>query len=175
MKKNCFARTLRRGISLALFAVMFCLALASCSGGGTEGEKTSYYVTVSGTDIKPDMEMTSVTAVLGTTNNVQESKACPPFSGTERLYDFSSLQVTTYEESGTERVMMIFLKDESTSVQGVRIGSSVEEMKAALGEDYSMLGTSTYVYTASDGSELKCGVMSDAVRSISITTAKADD
>ncbi|MBR2907667.1 MAG: hypothetical protein IKC26_06445 [Clostridia bacterium] len=175
MKKNGFQLVLRRGIAFAFLALMLCGVLVSCSDGGSEGGETSYCVTVSGTDLKPDMEMKSVTAALGNANNVRESQACPPFTGTERLYDFAALQVTTYEESGTERVMVIFLKDESTSVSGVKIGSSVAEMKTALGEAYTMLGTGTYVYTADNGSVLKCGVKDDVVRSISITTEKADD
>ena len=175
MKKNCYLCTLARGISMILLAVMLCASIASCSDGGSGGDATGYSVTVAGKELTADMLMSDVKEALGSTYEVRESQACPPFSGTERLYDFSSLQVTTYEEDGKERVMVIFLKDESANASGVTIGSTVDEMKTALGEEYSMLGTGTYVYTAKDGSVLKCGVMNDAVRSITLTTEKADD
>lgn len=173
MKNKNFACSILKALSLALclFTVLACL---SACAGGSEEEKSGYSVITEGLTIKPDMAMSEVLDVLGSMYDYSESSACPPFEGTEKLYDFVHLQITTYADGDTDRVMSIFLKDDAVDVSGVKIGSTVAEMTAALGEKYTESSGGTYVYTAENGSVLKCIVKDSGIVSIRIITEKAD-
>ena len=174
MKRISFARRILSAFLLAL-TVAFCIAsLSSCSdGAGNAEEGKGFSVTVNGSEIEPDMDFDEVKRILGTDYRESQSSACPPFEGIERLCDFSALQITTYADDGKDYVMSVFLKDDSTNVSGVKIGSSVDEMTAALGDDYKE-SAGTYTYTAENGSTLICIVRDGSVASIKLVTGKAD-
>ena len=162
-----------RALALVLVLAAFAAGLASCdSGAGNTG--VDYTVTAGGVTLRPDLAMDGVLASITESHTYSESSACPPFDGKEKLYDFTSVKITTYEKNGKDYIMGIFLKDDSVNVSGVSIGSSVEDMKTALGESYEEAGIGTYVYTAKDGSALKCIVKNGAVASIQLLTKEAD-
>lgn len=179
MNNKNFARIFLKTASILLCFVLAIATLASCTGEDGTGdsgaaEKKGYSITVEGTSISPDMDMAVALQALGSMYDSSESAACPPFEGVEKLYDFVHLQISTYADGDTDRIMSIFLKDDSVDVSGVKIGSTFEEMKTALGESYTVTGTDTYVYTAPNGSTLRIIVQSNAVRAIRIVTAKAE-
>lgn len=173
MKQTSFARRILSAFLLVLTVVLSCTAFVSCSGGETPaGSGAGFSILMKGVEIKPDMNMSEVIKVLGSDYKESHSSACPPFQGIERLCDFPALQITTYADDGNDFVMSIFLKDDSTNVSGVKIGSTVDEMTAALGTDYTE-SAGTYTYTAENGSTLKCIVKNGSVVSIRIVTGKA--
>lgn len=164
--------TLRLLAAAVILLLLFPCAV-SCSGG----EKTptaDYSVTVGGVTLRPDMDMATVLPSLTETYKYSESSACPPFEGTEKLYDFTSVKITTYSKDGKDLIMGIFLKDDSVNVSGVAVGSSTEDMMAKLGEDFKETGAGIFVYTSKDGAKLKCIVKEGCVVSIQLLTKRAD-
>ena len=160
------------GVALMLLCAAFLTVLVSC--GGENASTASYSVTAGGVTLKPDMDMATVLSSITEEYKYGESSACPPFSGTEKLYDFTSVKVTTYSKDGKDLIMGIFLKDDSVNVSGVAVGATLEDMKEKLGETYTESGVGTYVYKAGDGSTLKCMVKNGAVVSIQLLTKEAD-
>ena len=161
-------------ISACLLAVLMLFAcLSACNDAGGGGGAT-YSVTVGGISIAPDMDMASVLSAIKESPKLSESSACPPFTGVEKLYEFSNIKITTYSEQGKDLIMSIFLKDDSLSLGGVKIGSTVAEMETALGTSYVQSGNGLYTYTSASGAKLKCIVKNGAVVSIELVTAKAD-
>jgi len=163
--------------SLLCVCLLLLLAVSICSCEGSEdsnGNTVTYSVSVGGTAIAPDMEMTAILSAIKETPKISESSACPPFTGVEKLYEFSNLKLTTYSDGGKDRVMSIFLKDDSLSLNGVKIGSTLAEMEEALGKNHTQSGNGLYTYAAKDGAKLKCIMKGGAVVSIELVTAKAD-
>ena len=153
------------------------LMLTACLGACTEssgGGGATYSVLVGEISIAPDMDMASVLSAIKETPKIRESSACPPFTGVEKLYEFSNIKITTYAEQGKDLIMSIFLKDDSLTLSGVKIGSTVAEMEAALGTAYVQSGNGLYTYTSASGAKLKCIVKNGAVASVELVTAKAD-
>jgi hypothetical protein len=159
-------------VCLSVLLMLFACLTACNEAGGSGG--ASYSVSVGGITVTPDMDMASVLAAIKESPKLSESSACPPFTGVEKLYEFSNIKITTYSEQGKDLIMSIFLKDDSLSLGGVKIGSTVAEMETALGTSYVQSGNGLYTYTSASGAKLKCIVKNGAVVSIELVTAKAD-
>ena len=166
-------KTAIRIFAFFLMLSMLTLCLVACGEAGG-GNGVTYTVSVGGISITPDMEMASVLSAIKETPKIRESSACPPFTGVEKLYEFSNIKITTYAEQGKDLIMSIFLKDDSLTLGGVKIGSTVAEMEAALGTAYVQSGNGLYTYTSASGAKLKCIVKNGAVASVELVTAKAD-
>lgn len=168
--------SVKTALALLLALLTLTCVLVSCGDGAGEGKEPTadYSVTAGGVTLRPDMDMATVLASITETYKYSESSACPPFEGTEKLYDFTSVKVTTYSKDGKDLVMGIFLKDDSVNVSGVAVGASVDEMKSKLGEDCTEAGIGTYVYRGKGGVSLKCIVKDGAVASIQLLTGAAD-
>lgn len=156
--------------SALVLACLLLLLPIMTACGGTETSGTEYSVTYQGVTLSPDMEMSTVLSSLTETYTYSESSACPPFSGTEKLYEYAGVKIQTYSEGGKDYIMGIFLRDDSVNVSGVTIGTTVEEMQKALGDDYTSAGSSIYIYTAKSGAQLKCIVREGAVVSVELLT-----
>ena len=170
MKKNF---TVFRLLAAGLLLVTLLAGFSSCSEG-SENAAEYYSVTVGSVTLRPDMDVATVLSGITETYKYSESSACPPFEGTEKLYDFTSVKITTYSKDGKDLIMGIFLKDDSLNVSGVSVGSTLEDMKTKLGEGYKETGAGIFVYTAKDGAKLKCIVKEGSVVSIQILTKQAD-
>ena len=157
-----------RYTAVLLLLVTSLALIASCGGGN--GSKSGFSMTYNGFSISPDMEMSELLAGVKESYTVSESSACPPFSGKEKLYVFSHIRVQTYEQDGKDFVMGIFLRDDSVSVNGVKIGATVAEMQKAFGTDAENAGGTIYIYTAENGAKLKFIVKDGAVASIQLLT-----
>lgn len=167
MKKLLF-----KGLAVLLTLTLAVATLLACDGDSSSG--ATYTVTVGGVTLEPDMDMATVLSSITESYKYSESSACPPFSGTEKLYDFTSVKITTYSKDGKDLIMGIFLKDDSVSVSGLTVGASLDDMKAKLGDSYTESGAGNCVYTASNGAKLKCLVKNGTVVSIQLLTKQAD-
>ena len=81
-----------------------------------------------------DMVASDVLAKLGTPKDQYTSESCA-FGGEDTVYYYSSIQVSTNNENGYERIYSIYLEDDLVSTEeGICVGSSAEDVKNAYGE-----------------------------------------
>ena len=124
-------------------------------------------------DVTPDQNMSEVLAALGDADSYFEAASCA-FEGLDKTYMYGHVEVDTYPQGEEDFISSIyFLDDLAVTNEGVRVGSSKEEMEAAYGTDYSVVGTEC-IY-AKGNSELRIIVEGDKVSSIQIVSTNVPD
>ncbi|MCX4270163.1 MAG: hypothetical protein OSJ62_16110 [Lachnospiraceae bacterium] len=127
-----------------------------------------YLFEVNGVSIGIYEEAKPVLEALGEADSYFETPSCA-FVGMDRQYTYGSYMLTTYEEDGQEYIYDIyFLDDKISTPEGIRIGSTLEEVIAAYGEDYTEdFGMYTY---RKERSKLQFLVVDEVVTSVDYTT-----
>lgn len=127
-----------------------------------------YLFEVNGVSIGIYEEAKPVLEALGEADSYFETPSCA-FVGMDRQYTYGSYMLTTYEEDGQEYIYDIyFLDDKISTPEGIRIGSTLEEVIAAYGEDYTEdFGMYTY---RKEQSKLQFLVVDEVVTSVDYTT-----
>lgn len=126
-----------------------------------------YLFEVNGVSIGIYEEAKPVLEALGEADSYFETPSCA-FVGMDRQYTYGSYMLTTYEEDGQEYIYDIyFLDDKISTPEGIRIGSTLEEVIAAYGEDYTEdFGMYTY---RKERSKLQFLVVDEVVTSVDYT------
>ena len=135
--------------ALAL-ALGLTLSLAACGGGNAPagGESPSpqnsaapqaagayVFTTGDGVTVSVDEDMAQVLTDLGEAQSYFEAESCA-FEGLDKTYTYPGFVITTRPDGENDYVNSIRLTDDSVStVEGVYIGSSEADVKAAYGED----------------------------------------
>lgn len=118
-------------------------------------------------EIGMNEEAAPIVAALGKADNYFESPSCA-FQGIDKTYTYSNFELYTYPKNKVDYVSSIYILDGSVSTkEGIRLGSTTEEMIAAYGNDYKEeLGAYTYT---KDKSTLTFIVDNGTVSSIEYT------
>ena len=161
-------------IVLALICVF-----ALCACGETENPTTTkpttgnhdtprgYLFTYNGTEFGVDMKMDSVLAKLGEPKSKYTSESCA-FGGSDTVYYYSSIQISTNDELGYERIYSIYLEDDLVSTQkGISVGSTADAVKAAYGEPIN--ATDNMLVYGKAGMTLRFNLKDGAVSTILYT------
>ena len=135
--------------ALAL-ALGLTLSLAACGGGNAPagGESSApqnsaapqaagayVFTTGDGVTISVDEDMAQVLTDLGEAQSYFEAESCA-FEGLDKTYTYPGFVITTRPDGENDYVNSIRLTDDSVSTaEGVYIGSSEADVKAAYGED----------------------------------------
>ena len=135
--------------ALAL-ALGLTLSLAACGGGNAPagGESPApqnsaapqaagayVFTTSDGVTVSVDEDMAQVLTDLGEAQSYFEAESCA-FEGLDKTYTYPGFVITTRPDGENDYVNSIRLTDDSVStVEGVYIGSSEADVKAAYGED----------------------------------------
>ena len=135
--------------ALAL-ALGLTLSLAACGGGNAPagGESPApqnsaapqaagayVFTTGDGVTVSVDEDMAQVLTDLGEAQSYFEAESCA-FEGLDKTYTYPGFVITTRPDRENDYVNSIRLTDDSVStVEGVYIGSSEADVKAAYGED----------------------------------------
>ena len=135
--------------ALAL-ALGLTLSLAACGGGNAPagGESPApqnsaapqaagayVFTTGDGVTVSVDEDMAQVLTDLGEAQSYFEAESCA-FEGLDKTYTYPGFVITTRPDGENDYVNSIRLTDDSVStVEGVYIGSSEADVKAAYGED----------------------------------------
>ncbi|MDR1663377.1 MAG: hypothetical protein LBR83_00445, partial [Clostridiales bacterium] len=101
-----------------------------------------------GEKVYMDEGMAGVLAKLGEPDSVLENRSCVfDDDGFECIYRYPGIQIHTYPRGGTDYVYTVDFKDDSlTTPEGLYLGSSMEDMVAAYGEDYEEK-TGQYIFS----------------------------
>lgn len=95
---------------------------------------TGYLFTYNGVQFGVDMAADEVLTKLGTPKDQYTSESCA-FGGEDTVYYYSSIQVSTNNEFGYERIYSIYLEDDLVSTEkGICVGSTADQVKTAYGE-----------------------------------------
>ena len=135
-----------------LMVLTMVMALCACGSAGTpnttEATKNNqnnnqntgnttpvgYTFTYNDCQFGVDMIADDVLAKLGTPKDQYTSESCA-FGGEDTVYYYSSIQVSTNNEYGYERIYSIYLEDDLVSTEeGICVGSTAEDVKSAYGE-----------------------------------------
>jgi hypothetical protein len=98
------------------------------------------------TDVKPVLE------ALGEPQQYFEAESCA-FKGLDKTWYYSGFELTTYpKDDKTDYISSVYFSDDSVSTpEGIYIGSTVEDMIAAYGENYKG-GNNSYTYEKGESS-----------------------
>jgi hypothetical protein len=164
-----------------LLALTMVLALCACGGtsenpvdpGTTNppadnvGKTTpsGYTFTYNGYQFGVDIIASDVIATLGEPKDKYTSESCA-FGGEDTVYYYNSIQVSTNNEFGYERIYSIYLEDDLVSTEeGICVGSSAEDVKNAYGEP-SANSTDVCMIYEKDGMTLNFNLVNGLVSTI---------
>ena len=155
-------------IAAALAALLTALSLAACgdtdAGIDTDTDPASTPVTTvtAPTDAVPPSIYgftagevflypgadPAVLAALGDPQDKLEAKSCV-HEGYDRIYYYSGFEVNTQPTAdGREVIVSVYLTDDSvTTAEGVRIGDTLDAVKAAYGDAEAVAGVCSYAKT----------------------------
>jgi len=150
MKKN-LIRTAARVTAWALVALALFACAVACGGGNKAGG----YVFKSGdVTVAVNTPAEATISKLGTYKNYGESPSCGEFDGTDKVYTYAGFRVYTEPGKSADVINKIELIDDSVKTpEGVYVGMSAEDAKAAMKSATPTERGTSLVYTA-NGVEL---------------------
>ncbi len=159
---------------LALCLCLLTFALLSCAEEPVTNPNTvTYTVSVKGITLSVDAPSAGLIKALGEPNAFEESPSCA-FEGMDKIYSYSGFEVETYCKNGIDYIAAIQLTDDSlTMEQGVTIGSSAEQVKAAYGVPSSE-SEAALIYQ-SDGVKLQFLLRQGKVTNVQLTNVRFSD
>ena len=120
---------------------------------------TGFTFATQGVVIYMDQDMAQVLEQLGEPIGVFEAPSCA-FDGIDRIFRFPGVQIHTYPSGELDLVHTISIRDDSvTTMEGIYLGSSWEDVLDAYGHDYKQdfsmftftLGLTTLSFFVEDG------------------------
>ena len=139
--------------------VLFCaLLLCGCGNSSTENETTSqtqdnanvFSYTINGVEIVPGEDFAGALATLGEPVDFNEAASCY-FDGMDKQYFYEGFEIKTYPVGDKDYVQDICVSvDTYSTPEGITIGSSLDEVVAAYGEDYEKMGKMYNYYVEED-------------------------
>ena len=107
----------------------------STQAGGETTADTFTFTTADGKAVAVNADMADVLAELGEGQSYFEAESCA-FEGLDKTYTYPGFVITTRPDGDKDYVNSIRLTDDTvTTGEGVYIGSSEADVKAAYGED----------------------------------------
>lgn len=120
-----------------LMRILALVLLLGCLVQG--GVLTSWAYTFHTGEIEISMKQdaSEVLSVLGKAVNFYEAQSCK-HQGKEKVFTYEGFELSTYPSGNADYVKSIwFLGEETQTPEGIHIGSSIEDMVNAYGEDYT--------------------------------------
>ena len=109
----------------------------------------SYVFTYNGVDIVMNAPADGIIEALGDGYTYFEAPSCA-YEGLDKVYTYNSIVVRSYTMDGEDYIAAVELKDDTVATaEGIRIGSTEDEVRAAYGDD-GVAGASGIEYTLGD-------------------------
>lgn len=115
------------------------------SEGAADDQVIDYPFVYNNVTIHMNSEAAQVVEALGESQDYFEAPSCA-FQGLDKIYYYSGIELNTYPLDGVDYISSINLIDDSVStVKGIYLGSSLEEVTTAYGDDFTEdMGLYTY-------------------------------
>lgn len=140
-------------LTLIVLSMLVIAMLCACGGGDTDASKDTTPNSTTGTvnntpnttpsghlftynDVQfgVDMAAAGVLEKLGPPKDQYTSESCA-FGGEDTVYYYNSIQISTNDELGYERIYSIYLEDDLVSTEkGICVGNTADDVKNAYGE-----------------------------------------
>lgn len=145
-----------------ILILLLLISLAACTSKAPSTQ--TFALSIDGKDIVIGQNADSFLKLAGKPIDRYTSPSCA-FEGDDNVYDYGHYQITTFVDSGVEKFTGFYLLDESISTkEGIKIGSSFEEMVDKYGSDY-VENFGAYTYNR-DLTDLSFVVVDDKITSI---------
>lgn len=123
-----------------ILALVLCAALCACGNQQKTLETKDLSMTVRGKEVSADASVQALLESFGADYEMAEAVSCV-YSGMERTYAYADLILYTYPgDDGAEHLMEAYAEAEAHTARGVKIGSSLKDVEAAYGSDYTRAG-----------------------------------
>lgn len=128
---------------LAAALVIFCVCQSSMVTGW------AYSFDAGEVEISMAQDASEVLSQLGKAENYYEAQSCK-HQGKEKVFTYKGFELSTYPSGSDDFIKSIwFLNEETETQEGIHIGSTIQEMKEAYGEDCQE-ENGRYIYTSDD-------------------------
>lgn len=148
-----------------ILSILLVGLLVGCSSSTADQTVDEFFFDVEGKTIIIGETVNNVVTTIGEPADQYKSPSCA-FDGEDNVYDYESYQITTYVTNDNEIYTGVYILDETIQTEeGIRIGSSKQEMIDVYGEDYSEnYGAFTYNKGKTD---LSFVIIDDVITAIS--------
>ena len=134
----------RIGRLCILCSLMLCFCQAAVITGW------AYTFETEGVEISMDQDASEVLSQLGKAESYYEAQSSS-YQGKEKVYTYKGFELSTYPSGSADYVKSIwFLNEETVTPEGIHIGSTIDEMTTAYGDDYTE-ANGKYQYVSEDG------------------------
>lgn len=165
---------MKKQITAAVAALMLAAAVpqtvfAAWGINLTQKEETGYEFVSGTTRIAVNEDAADVLKSLGDPEKTFEQESCA-YQGKDVVYSYKDFELATYPVEKKEYVSSIyFLTDQAATEEGIRFGSSYDDMVKAYGDDYTV-ENEVYRYTK-NGTELAFYMTNKKIDAIEYTIA----
>ncbi len=134
---------------------------ATTTDAGNETAECSY--TINNVNIVPGTDFADTLKALGEPLDYSEAASCY-FDGMDKSYVYEGYTILTYPSGDRDFIQDINITSDSLKTdKGITVGSTLEDMTSAYGEDYKNIG-STYKYYFDDKTYVYFFFQNDAVK-----------
>lgn len=108
-----------------------------------------FYFNFMGHTLHLNQDMEDVFVFLGEPLGMRQTPSCA-FDGYDKIFGFGAINVHTYPQGDQDFVQVISIRDDSvTTVNGIRLGDSLDDVIAAYGNDFTQ-DFNMYIFTKND-------------------------
>lgn len=134
---------------------------AGQTGAGITEADTTFGI--NGVDVALDGSIDAVITALGDPLDVKSELSCHG-EGDDKTYTYNGFVIKSYPKDGEDRVLEVLINDAGIPTsKGIEIGSSIDDVIAAYGDNYSVIAGKRYVYDAGNGKTLRFVTEDNAV------------
>lgn len=138
-------------IACLLFTVVLLLCMASCTEKQDPPAQNIYTFAYAGQNIAVHGEAQGILSALGSPIAYSEIPPCGR-GDLDKIYQFGSFTVQTYQENGVDYFSVINLKDDLVATkEGVSIGNSQQKVLEIYGEPSSKKMGTTEIWSYASG------------------------
>ena len=156
---------------LTVLCLTGCRSITSSENTSTTAESTTSskdinaecFYEINGIRIVPGEDFAEALDKLGEPLEYKEAASCY-YDGMDKIYSYDGFEITTYPVKDRDFVQDICISSDSLKTdKGITVGSSLEDVIKAYGEDYELKGK-MYRYFCSDDTYRYFFITNDAVK-----------
>lgn len=119
--------------------------------------------TIDGNKIVPGEDFASVKDALGEPVEYYEGASCY-YDGMDKVFTYDGFEISTYPQGDKDIILSVQMStDKYSTDKGITVGSTLDAVKAAYGDDFKTVGNN-YKYYFDDKKNMYFMILNDAVK-----------